>query len=131
MAAERYKANWRSARRYQFDEDARKIAAARKPRRVPQLSPLNLPVALLLGGAAGLGYFAEDLSGAGMASYALSLVSPSCTIKGNVSIDSGEHIYHVPGQEYYDQTRISPQYGERWFCSEAEARAAGWRKAGY
>ena len=107
------------------------MVAVRKHRRVPQLSPLNLPVALLLGGAAGLGYFADDLSGAGMASYALSLVSPSCTIKGNVSIDSGEHIYHVPGQEYYDQTRISPKYGERWFCSEAEARAAGWRKAGY
>lgn len=54
----------------------------------------------------------------------------SCTIKGNVSIGSGERIYHVSGQEYYDETKISPQYGERWFCSEAEARAAGWRRAG-
>jgi len=52
-----------------------------------------------------------------------------CVIKGNVSINSGEHIYHVPGQEFYTRTRISPEYGERWFCSEAEARAAGWRKA--
>jgi hypothetical protein len=51
-----------------------------------------------------------------------------CTIKGNISIDTGERIYHVPGQKYYDATRISPQYGERWFCSEAEARQAGWRK---
>ncbi|MGM5009946.1 hypothetical protein ACD592_12560 [Rhizobium sp. 969_B3_N1_2] len=24
---------------------------------------------------------------------------------------------------------MSPQYGERWFCSEFEAWAAGWRKA--
>ncbi|WP_456299102.1 sunset domain-containing protein [Marivita geojedonensis] len=24
---------------------------------------------------------------------------------------------------------MSPTKGERWFCSEAEARAAGWRKA--
>jgi len=55
--------------------------------------------------------------------------SGSCVIKGNISVTSGERIYHVPGQEYYAKTRISPQYGERWFCSEADARAAGWRKA--
>nr|WP_322791105.1 hypothetical protein [Mesorhizobium tianshanense] len=53
----------------------------------------------------------------------------SCDIKGNISINTGERIYHVPGQEYYFETKISPQYGERWFCTEAEARAAGWRKA--
>ena len=39
-------------------------------------------------------------------------------------------VHHVPGQENYADTQISPQYGERWFCSEAEAREAGWRKAG-
>ncbi|OAP38736.1 hypothetical protein [Sinorhizobium americanum] len=53
----------------------------------------------------------------------------SCDIKGNVSIDTGERIFHVPGQRYYSQTKISPQYGERWFCSEFEAWAAGWRKS--
>ncbi|HIF78840.1 MAG TPA: thermonuclease family protein, partial [Sulfitobacter sp.] len=25
--------------------------------------------------------------------------------------------------------RISTRKGERWFCSEAEARGAGWRRA--
>lgn len=50
----------------------------------------------------------------------------ACNIKGNVST-RGERIYHVPGQRYYDDTRISASHGERWFCSEAEARAAGWR----
>lgn len=50
-------------------------------------------------------------------------------IKGNVSFDSGEKIYHVPGQEYYASTTINTRYGERWFCTEAEARAAGWRKS--
>lgn len=50
-------------------------------------------------------------------------------IKGNVSFNSGEKIYHVPGQEYYDDTKIDPRYDERWFCTEAEARAAGWRKS--
>ena len=56
-------------------------------------------------------------------------VNPSCRIKGNISISSGERIYHVPGQEYYSKTRISLQKGERWFCTETEARAVGWRKA--
>jgi hypothetical protein len=54
----------------------------------------------------------------------------NCVIKGNISINSGEHIYHVPGQRDYASTRISPEYGERWFCSEEEARQAGWRRAG-
>lgn len=83
--------------------------------------------ALLIAAAGGFGYFADDLSGAGIATYAVNQIS--CKIKGNISIDTGEHIYHVPSQKYYSQTRISPQYGERWFCSEAEARAAGWRKS--
>jgi len=54
-----------------------------------------------------------------------------CLIKGNISINTGERIYHVPGQHYYLRTRISFWKGERWFCTEAEARAAGWRKAGW
>ncbi|NVO54507.1 thermonuclease family protein [Rhodobacteraceae bacterium B1Z28] len=52
--------------------------------------------------------------------------SPSCQIKGNIS-SKGARIYHIPGQRYYSKTRISAGKGERWFCSEAEARAAGWR----
>lgn len=59
----------------------------------------------------------------------MSLSSQSCDIKGNISINSGERIYHVPGQEFYDDTVIRTEYGERWFCTEAEARAAGWRRA--
>ncbi len=51
-----------------------------------------------------------------------------CSIKGNISRD-GERIYHVPGGRFYDQTRINTSRGERWFCSEAEARAAGWRRS--
>lgn len=51
-----------------------------------------------------------------------------CNIKGNVSTQ-GERIYHVPGQKYYNDTRISASHGERWFCSEEEARAAGWRRS--
>ena len=54
--------------------------------------------------------------------------SGSCNIKGNIS-RKGERIYHVPGQKFYAQTRISAGKGERWFCSEQEARAAGWRRS--
>ena len=56
--------------------------------------------------------------------------SKRCNIKGNISRNSGRRIYHVPGDPYYARTRIDPSRGERWFCSEAEARAAGWRRAG-
>ena len=52
----------------------------------------------------------------------------ACNIKGNVSTQ-GERINHVPGQTYYNDTRISPSHGGRWFCSEEEARAAGWRRS--
>lgn len=52
----------------------------------------------------------------------------NCNIKGNIS-KSGEKIYHMPGQRYYSKTVINTSAGERWFCSEAEARAAGWRKS--
>jgi endonuclease YncB( thermonuclease family) len=51
-----------------------------------------------------------------------------CRIKGNIS-RSGERIYHVPGGQYYDRTKIDLSKGERWFCSEAEAIAAGWRRS--
>jgi hypothetical protein len=58
-----------------------------------------------------------------------SALSPSCTIRGNVSATTGERIYHVPGQRFYDATSVKPGRGERWFCSEEEARQAGWRRA--
>lgn len=51
-----------------------------------------------------------------------------CNIKGNIS-RSGARIYHVPGMRDYERVRINERSGERWFCSEEEARAAGWRRA--
>ncbi len=50
-----------------------------------------------------------------------------CVIKGNISYNTGEKIYHLPGDVYYSRTVINEAYGEHWFCSEAEARTAGWR----
>jgi hypothetical protein len=52
-----------------------------------------------------------------------------CGVKGNISPNTGERIYHVAGQEYYLRTRVNWLRGERWFCSEADAQRAGWRRA--
>lgn len=51
-----------------------------------------------------------------------------CTIKGNIST-SGEKIYHLPGCDSYSKTQIDESRGEKWFCTESEAQAAGWRRA--
>ena len=52
-----------------------------------------------------------------------------CDIKGNISYTSKEKIFHAPGQEYYTPTVITPMFGERWFCTEEDAIANGWRKS--
>jgi endonuclease YncB( thermonuclease family) len=70
---------------------------------------------------------AEKRSG-GVAAPKLVETPNACSIKGNISRD-GKRIYHMPGQEHYTRTRINTADGERWFCSEKEAQAAGWRKA--
>jgi hypothetical protein len=44
-------------------------------------------------------------------------------IRGNIS-SSGEKIYHVPSGKFYDKT-----VPEETFCTEAEAKAAGYRKS--
>lgn len=51
---------------------------------------------------------------------------PACPIKGNIN-SKGVRIYHTPWSRSYKRTKISVQHGERWFCDEAEALAAGWR----
>jgi endonuclease YncB( thermonuclease family) len=54
--------------------------------------------------------------------------SPQCVIKGNVN-RKGQRIFHLPGQLDYAHVNMNKGLGERWFCTEAEAEAAGWRKA--
>jgi hypothetical protein len=49
--------------------------------------------------------------------------------------DQGQHKQarraHLPyaGFPWYGDMTVNTSRGERWFCSEAEARAAGWRPA--
>jgi hypothetical protein len=47
----------------------------------------------------------------------------ACAIKGNQS-RRGPWIYHLPGMASYADTKA-----EAMFCSEAEAQAAGYRRA--
>lgn len=58
-----------------------------------------------------------------------SVTGRACIIKGNIAAKSGERIYHTPECAYYNQTVITEYNGERWFCTEEEAQASGWRKA--
>lgn len=58
-----------------------------------------------------------------------SSVATECDIKGNISVSSGKKFYHLQGMPEYEITQIDIFRGERYFCSEAEAIASGWRKA--
>lgn len=51
-----------------------------------------------------------------------------CLVKGNINAQ-GQKLYHAPGSRSYNATVIDVSKGERWFCSEAEAEAAGWWRA--
>jgi endonuclease YncB( thermonuclease family) len=50
-----------------------------------------------------------------------------CPIKGQVT--SSGKTYVLPWSVDYSRTTIKSQRGERWFCSEDEAVAAGWKAA--
>jgi endonuclease YncB( thermonuclease family) len=62
------------------------------------------------------------------AASAIDAPTPECTIKGNMS-RNGECIYHLPGGRYYGLVKMDLNKGKRWFCSEAEAVAAGCRRS--
>ncbi len=50
-----------------------------------------------------------------------------CPIKGNVTANG--RIYHLPWSPWYGRIQMDGAKGKRWFCSEHEAIAAGWRAA--
>ena len=62
-------------------------------------------------------------------SLVTAITKPGCTIKGNISIDTGNKVYHLPGMEDYESTVVNLASGEKWFCTESEAFSNGWRKA--
>ena len=50
-------------------------------------------------------------------------------IKGNVERRTGERLYHVPGGFFYEATAVDESAGDRWFCTEEEALATGWKRS--
>jgi hypothetical protein len=49
-------------------------------------------------------------------------------IKGNIN-SRGERIYHCPSRRDYD--KITMKSGDKWFCTESEAKSAGFREPEY
>lgn len=52
-----------------------------------------------------------------------------CPIKGKVLARSAK-VYMLPWASRYEKVRVNERRGERWFCSETEAQAAGWKPSG-
>ena len=50
---------------------------------------------------------------------------PKCAIKGNHDLDRNEYLYLLPTCPYYAPVIIRRFEGDRWFCSESEAKKAG------
>jgi endonuclease YncB( thermonuclease family) len=55
--------------------------------------------------------------------------SAACRIKGPVTVGGGR-FYYTPLDDGFDAIAIDPERGERLFCSDDEARQAGWRRRG-
>lgn len=102
-----------------------KIAPAKQNRKKRGLVDIILGIGILTI----IALFQRQCSFGRSPSIITAVTKPGCTVKGNISIESGAKLYHVPGMEDYDGTIIHSGKGEKWFCSEAEAVAAGWRKA--
>lgn len=55
--------------------------------------------------------------------------NPNCLIKGNVRRENGTKIYHLPACYNYAKIVMDSSEGDRWFCQEEEAKAAGFTKS--
>jgi len=55
--------------------------------------------------------------------------SKNCTVKGNIDQDTGEHLYHLTTCRHYSQIVLDLDIGEGFFCSEKEAKTAGFTLA--
>lgn len=58
---------------------------------------------------------------------------PECLIKGNYDASEtkrSKKIYHFPGCGRYEDMGVELYRGDKWFCSEKEAEAAGFVKSG-
>lgn len=61
--------------------------------------------------------------------YQLNPPNPKCPIKGNIDDRTKEKKYLTPDCPDYSKTIIEKNMGEEWFCSESEAKKAGYKKS--
>lgn len=90
--------------------------------------PLGI-LAMLIGGIAQCGRSKGGSAARDFTPPPQTFAAPVGNVKGNISYTTGERLYHVPGMRDYEVTEIDTSRGERWFRTEAEAQAAGWRRA--
>jgi len=58
------------------------------------------------------------------------LDNPDCVIKGNIDVnDKSLKRYFLPGCVQYNFAIVEKDKGERWFCTEEEAKKAGYVKS--
>jgi len=55
--------------------------------------------------------------------------NPNCVIKGNIDQSSWDHLYHLPSCRHYDKIVLNLDLGEQFFCTEEEAKSAGFTLA--
>ena len=55
--------------------------------------------------------------------------NPKCVIKGNILERSDSREYTMPGCNLYNLSVVEKYKGEDWFCTEAEAKKAGFVKS--
>lgn len=71
----------------------------------------------------------EKLGIYGVCQSAENTKNSKCNIKGNIDKSTDTHIYYVPGCAQYNFTVVEGDIGEQWFCSESEAKKAGYVKS--
>jgi endonuclease YncB( thermonuclease family) len=55
---------------------------------------------------------------------------PGCDIKGNISTKGAGKVYYLPKCANYHMLILDARKGEQYFCTEAEAKKAGFHKSG-
>ena len=56
--------------------------------------------------------------------------NPKCNIKGNIDKNAQKsRLYYIPGCVHYKAAIVEKDIGESWFCTEKEARDAGYIKS--
>lgn len=55
--------------------------------------------------------------------------NPSCTIKGNVNTSTDHKDYFLPSCGFYSAVIVYTFEGDAWFCTETEAKNAGFTKS--